>query len=172
MGWRKLDWMSWSGMFCKSCTLYIYINIYLYLTREGQNWGYPWHVFFRRLVVPRLYRLALQLRQHGVTSLRFGAVNCATEHQLCTEQGWLGMGHETHGPWDTWPTCQIWWEKSRSWISYKPVDLASDQFLFWGRLHAVHLRNPMNVRPSPLGGQVFGARQQHSWGYWALGGCG
>ena len=53
-------------------------------------------MFFRRLVVPRLYRLALQLRQHGVTSLRFGAVNCATEHQLCTEQGWLGMAHETH----------------------------------------------------------------------------
>eukprot|EP00434_Breviolum_minutum_P026666 symbB.v1.2.023569.t1/scaffold2166.1/size87221/2 len=41
-------------------------------------------------LMPKLYRLALQLRQHGVTSLRFGAVNCATEHQLCTEQGWLG----------------------------------------------------------------------------------
>ena len=52
-----------------------------------------WLIFLRLLGEDRpcrLYRLALQLQQHGVTSLRFGAVNCATEHQLCTEQGWLG----------------------------------------------------------------------------------
>eukprot|EP00931_Biecheleriopsis_adriatica_P007495 TRINITY_DN108776_c0_g1_i1.p1 TRINITY_DN108776_c0_g1~~TRINITY_DN108776_c0_g1_i1.p1 ORF type:complete len:702 (-),score=140.65 TRINITY_DN108776_c0_g1_i1:36-2141(-) len=41
-------------------------------------------------LMPRLYRLALVLRQQGVTKLRFGAVNCATEHKLCATQNWPG----------------------------------------------------------------------------------
>jgi len=41
-------------------------------------------------LMPRLYRLALVLRQHGVRGIRFGAVNCATEHELCTGQKWMG----------------------------------------------------------------------------------
>lgn len=41
-------------------------------------------------LMPRLYRLALILQQRGVKRLRFGAVNCATEHELCSEQKWLG----------------------------------------------------------------------------------
>lgn len=41
-------------------------------------------------LMPRLYRLALVLQQKGVTRIRFGAVNCATEHELCSEQKWLG----------------------------------------------------------------------------------
>ncbi|CAK9055120.1 unnamed protein product [Durusdinium trenchii] len=41
-------------------------------------------------LMPLLYRLALRLRQAKVAFLRFGAVNCATEHALCSEQGWLG----------------------------------------------------------------------------------
>jgi len=41
-------------------------------------------------LMPRLYRLALVLMQHGAKRLRFGAVNCATEHELCAEQKWPG----------------------------------------------------------------------------------
>ena len=40
--------------------------------------------------MPRLYQLALTLRQRGVSTLRFGAVNCATEHELCAKQNWPG----------------------------------------------------------------------------------
>ena len=41
-------------------------------------------------LMPLLYRLALVLRQRGVNTLRFGAVNCATEHELCATQNWPG----------------------------------------------------------------------------------
>lgn len=41
-------------------------------------------------LMPKLYRLALRLHQQGVVRIRIGAVNCATEHELCGEQGWLG----------------------------------------------------------------------------------
>jgi len=41
-------------------------------------------------LMPKLYRLALVLRQRGVTKLRFGAINCATEHELCASQKWPG----------------------------------------------------------------------------------
>ena len=40
--------------------------------------------------MPLLYRLALVLRQRGIKGLRFGAVNCATEHELCAAQNWPG----------------------------------------------------------------------------------
>lgn len=41
-------------------------------------------------LMPKLYRLGLALQQHGALRLRFGAVNCATEHDLCAEQKWMG----------------------------------------------------------------------------------
>lgn len=41
-------------------------------------------------LMPRLYRLALVLRQSSVLRIRFGAVNCATEHALCAAQNWQG----------------------------------------------------------------------------------
>ncbi|CAE7529022.1 qsox2 [Symbiodinium sp. CCMP2592] len=41
-------------------------------------------------LMPLLYRLALVLRQRGIKGLRFGAVNCATEHELCAAQNWPG----------------------------------------------------------------------------------
>ena len=41
-------------------------------------------------LMPRLYKLALILRQRGVRAVRFGAVNCATEHELCAAQNWPG----------------------------------------------------------------------------------
>lgn len=41
-------------------------------------------------LMPRLYRLALVLRQRGVARVRFGAINCATEHALCGSQKWQG----------------------------------------------------------------------------------
>ncbi|CAE8672682.1 unnamed protein product, partial [Polarella glacialis] len=63
-------------------------------------------------LMPRLYRLALVLRQHGVTNLRFGAINCATEHDLCASQNWpghpllvakyLGPNREVHDAIEHW----------------------------------------------------------------------
>jgi len=41
-------------------------------------------------LMPRLYRLAFMLQRWGVRQLRFGAINCATEHDLCASQKWPG----------------------------------------------------------------------------------
>lgn len=169
MGWRKSDWMSWFGMLCKSFALYIVST-----KRERDKIEDIPDMFFLEMFLQTF--LAVGRTQ----AVPFGT---AIATAWCDFFAFWGceLRHRTsalyrarvvrHGPWDTWPICQIWWEKSKSCF-------------FLGRLHAklsgcvfcsflcLHHRNPVNVRPSPLGGQVLGARHQHSWGYWALGGCG
>jgi len=41
-------------------------------------------------LMPKFYRLALVLLQKGVRKIRFGAINCAVEHELCSIQKWPG----------------------------------------------------------------------------------